>query len=176
MGTLLASAASDSRTEDMLEDIETMKSWASGLAVSSEIHELYEDFVGMCVHLDTCVLRVHVEYRWTGDTHVQTHAEPHPDPASNVGSFLAGRVFRVGSIGTFVFLIGHFDRPYPRGVVRNTVGSPIGSAFCVHARADDPTLAIYDLRSVLSLTEASRTAPDMQKVPQIEAPVIEEVD
>ena len=174
MGALLASDAPDSRS--MLADIEVMKSWANNLAVSNEVRELYEDFVEMCVHLDTSLLRVYCEYRWTGDSHVQTHAEPHPDPALNEGSLVAGRVFRVGSIGTFVFLIGHFGRSYPRVVVRNTFGFAFGSAFCVHARADDPTLAIYDLRSVLSLTEASRTAPDMQKVPQIEAPVIEEVD
>ena len=140
-------ASSSSQTDSLAYtegDIENMVSEAAHLEnVSTEVRALYRDFVEMCVNLRTSVTCVDV-----------------------MGTVLHGSVRRIGNDGVFHFYIGNLGRSYPYVVVCTGNPATYDHRFCVHARADDPTLAIYDLRSVLSFTEGSRVPPDMQRAPQ----------
>ena len=161
---MLASSSSETSSLAYTEgDIEDMVSAAELEGVSTAVRDLYRDFVEMCVHLRTSVSWVYVGYQWSGEDNFALHDRPHPDHGQNVGTVLYGDVDRIGNDGAFKFFVGNFGRSYPHVVVTTTL---YRASYCVHVREYDPTLAIYDLRSVLSLTEASRTVPDMQKAPQ----------
>ena len=165
--TMISSASSVSDSLAYNEgDIEEMFSEAADLHdLSREVLDLYRDFVEMCVHLRTSITWVDVGYQWTEEGDLDAHPRRHPDPRRNLGTVLLGGVHRIGNDGGFPFFIGNLGRSYPHVVVHPTrfvIGYSM--SFCVHVREYDPTLPIYDLRSVLSLTQGSMVVPDIQRL------------